>query len=78
MPLDPAKLDALIRARSWSNSHAARVIGIPRPRLVELLRGGRSDGITLATVERLAAALGVTVADLITRPRRRPTARRRS
>jgi len=70
MPLDPAKLRAARGARTTRQVAAAA--NMPQPGYVRIETGRRSNP-NLETAERIAAALGVPLADLLQRqPKKRP------
>jgi transcriptional regulator with XRE-family HTH domain len=62
MPLDPDKLRAARRGRT--TRQIAALAEMPQPAYVRFETGYRSNP-TLLTAERIAAALGVPLADLL-------------
>ncbi len=67
-PLNTERLRALREKRGLSQRELAKAAGLHQPRIVELEAGKRAN-ISLDTLERLADALGVAPAALLTRKR---------
>ena len=67
MPLDPAKIKSLREKRKLTAAAAATAAGMDRPNWSRLENGRNSDP-SLSTCEAVAAALGVPLAAIATRP----------
>ena len=70
-----SEIDQIIKARRWSQQQAAEVMGIPQPKLSEMLRGhfrGISETKLLEGLARLGRDLQITIGPA----RRRATAGR--
>ena len=62
---------AILKARKMTQKRLAELAGMQPPDISRLMRAGRegeSWATSLATLSRMATALGVTVADLLTPP----------
>ena len=64
MPIDLGKIEVLRKRAGLTQAEVAARVGMTRQRWNDLVRG-RHPGLTLKTVERIAAALGVKVADIL-------------
>lgn len=64
MPFSPAKLRDLRTARRMSQTQLAQAAGLRQP-AVARLEAGRIANPTIATLERLAAALRIKPAELL-------------
>lgn len=64
MPLDPAKIQAVLDAKGITRAELSRRTGIAPPHVTRILSGERTDP-ALSTVERLANALKCPLAKLI-------------
>ena len=66
MPLDVEKMEKLRKDKGWSQAKAAEEAGLGGGRQQwNNIVNGRQEGITLATLEKIAAALGVKVKALL-------------
>ena len=66
MPLDVEKIEQLREKRGWSQAHAATAAGLGGGRQQwNNIVNGNQGGITLATLEKIAAALGVSAKALL-------------
>lgn len=65
VPLDVAKIKSLRLARGWTMDEAARRSGLGTKQRWYELESGKRPNIGIQTLERVAAALGVKVSDLL-------------
>ncbi len=66
MPLDVDRIEKLRKAKGWSQAQAAAVSGLGGGRQQwNNIVNGRQGGITVATLEKIAAALGVSARSLL-------------
>ena len=65
------KLKILRKAKGWSQNKLSEVSGVSQTYISELEAGKSAP--TLPVVKKLAAALGVSVAELLEEPETKPT-----
>lgn len=63
MPLDPTKIQSIMQAKGITRADLARRAGIKPPNVTRILSGERNDP-ALSTAERIAKALGCSIAKL--------------
>lgn len=62
--LDTEKIKRLRQKREWTQAQAAKAVGIGVARWNDI-ESGRRANVTLETLDRIAAALGVRAKDLL-------------
>ncbi len=65
VPLDTKRIHALRESLGLSQEDAARKAGLPGRQRWSKIESGKVKNITLATLENIAAALGVKARDLL-------------
>ena len=65
MPLNTEKIEALRVKKGWTQEEAARAAGLSGRQHWNNIVSGKQSGITLATLEKIAQALGCRAKDLL-------------
>lgn len=71
MGLDIEKMKELRERLGISQSEAARRSGMPAQQAWHRIESGTHTNISIETLERIAAALGVDARDLLTKPQKK-------